>query len=107
RELALHRLTEIEAEARRRWPEIGRVALLHRVGVLAVGDVAVVVTVSAPHRGEAFEAARWCIDTVKATVPIWKRERWAGGDDWGTDAHPIRDVAAGAGPHGDRPGSGS
>ena len=50
------------------------------------------VVVSAPHRGEAFEAARWCIDTLKATVPIWKKEEWLGGSGWGTDAQPVGDL---------------
>jgi molybdopterin synthase catalytic subunit len=83
------RLAAIVADVRRRWPETGRVALLHRVGVLAVTDVSVVVAVSAPHRAQAFDAARYGIDTLKATVPIWKRETWDGGSDWGLDAHPL------------------
>jgi molybdopterin synthase catalytic subunit len=86
------RLAQVAAEARRRWPETGRLALLHRVGRLAVTDVSVVVVASAPHRGDAFDAARWCIDTLKETVPIWKRERWAGGEDWGTNAVPVSDA---------------
>ena len=45
---------------------------------------------SSPHRAEAFEAARFCIDTLKETVPIWKREHWEGGSDWGTGADPVR-----------------
>ena len=49
-----------------------------------------VVAVSAPHRAEAFEAARFGIDALKATVPIWKRERWAGGDEWGLEAQHAR-----------------
>jgi molybdopterin synthase catalytic subunit len=57
------------------------VAALHRTGVLAVGDVAVVVAASAAHRGEAFEAARRLIDDLKATVPIWKRQVFADGDE--------------------------
>ena len=67
-------LTVIAGDARSRWPELGRIVLLHRVGELAIGDSAVVVAVSAPHRGSAFEAARFCIDTLKETAPIWKRE---------------------------------
>jgi len=60
-----------------------RVAALHRVGELAVGDVAVVVAASAAHRGEAFEAARRLIDDLKAQVPIWKHQRFADGtDEW-------------------------
>jgi molybdopterin synthase catalytic subunit len=86
------RLEAIEAEARARWDDVGAVgavALLHRVGRLEVGEPSVVVVVSAPHRGEAFEAARFCIDTLKATVPIWKRERWDGGEAWGQCAHDL------------------
>ena len=97
REQVEPRLRAIAAEARRRWPSLGRIALLHREGALGVGETAVVVAVSAPHRDEAFEAARWAIDTLKATVPIWKRERWAGGDDWGTCVHDGAAVAAGVG----------
>jgi molybdopterin synthase catalytic subunit len=76
-------LTAVAEQARARWPELGRIALLHRVGELAIGDSAVVVAVSAPHRPEAFEAARFCIDTLKQTAPIWKREAFAGGVAWG------------------------
>lgn len=83
------RLERVAAGARDRWPELGRIALWHRIGRLDVGDTSVVVVVSAPHRGEAFEAARYCIDTLKATVPIWKRETWAGGSDWGLCAHDL------------------
>lgn len=67
-------LTVIADEARTRWPVLGRIVMLHRVGELAIGDSAVVVAVSAPHRAEAFEAARFCIDTLKEKAPIWKRE---------------------------------
>lgn len=67
-------LATIAAEARAKWPVLGRVAMLHRVGEVAVGESSVVVAVSAPHRQEAFEAARYCIDTLKETAPIWKRE---------------------------------
>ena len=76
-------------EIRTRWPEVGRIALLHRVGRLELAEVAVVVVVSSPHRPEAFAAARFAIDQLKATVPIWKKESWEGGQDWGTDATPI------------------
>lgn len=87
------RLSVIAAEARRRWPATGRLALLHRSGRLVVGETSVVVIASAPHREEAFAAARWCVDTLKATVPIWKRESWEGGDDWSTCAHPVAEVS--------------
>ena len=61
-------------------PVLG-VAALHRTGLLAVGDIAVVVAASAPHRGEAFEAARRLIDDLKREVPIWKRQVFADGDE--------------------------
>ena len=86
------KLTEIADAARGRWPDLGRIALLHRIGPLELEEAAVVVVVSAPHRGEAFEAGRWCIDTLKATVPIWKKERWAGGEDWGLAATELTEV---------------
>jgi molybdopterin synthase catalytic subunit len=94
-EHAVPRLVAIADEARVRWPEVGRIALLHRTGPLAIGESAVVVAVSAPHRAAAFEAARFCIDTLKRTVPIWKREVWAGGESWGLEAQHIVDVGAG------------
>ena len=81
------------AEIRTRWPEVGRIVLLHRVGRLELADVAVVVVVGSPHRPEAFAAARFAIDSLKASVPIWKKESWEGGEDWGTDAQPISEVA--------------
>jgi molybdopterin synthase catalytic subunit len=86
------RLAAIAAEARGRVPEVGRLVVLHRVGRLSVGEASVVVVASAPHRGEAFDAARFAIDTLKATVPIWKRETWADGADWGFGARPIDEV---------------
>jgi len=87
------RLTEIALEARRRWADIGRLAMVHRTGPLTVGEISVVVAVSTPHRAESFAATQWCIDTLKATVPIWKREIWEGGEDWGLCAHELSDVA--------------
>lgn len=92
-EQARPRMRAIVAEARAQWPEIGRVALIHAVGSVPVGQSAVVVAVSAPHRAEAFEAARFTIDALKATVPIWKRETWAGGADWGLEPQHLVDVS--------------
>jgi molybdopterin synthase catalytic subunit len=87
------RLAAVAAEARVRWAGVGRTVLLHRVGALAVGETSVVVVVSAPHRDEAFEAGRFCIDTLKATAPIWKKERWGEGESgWVNTATPIADV---------------
>jgi molybdopterin synthase catalytic subunit len=76
--MAEKKLAEIETEARRRWP-VGEIAIVHRLGRLAVGEVSVAVAVSCPHRAQAFEACRYAIDAVKELVPIWKRENWEDG----------------------------
>ena len=83
--MAEKKMAEIEREARARWP-VGEMALVHRTGRLAVGEVSVAVAVSCPHRGEAFEACRFAIDRLKEVVPIWKQENWADGrTEW---VHP-------------------
>ncbi len=92
------RLARVAAEARARWSGLGRVVLLHRIGPLAVTEAAVVVVASAPHRDEAFAAARFCIDTLKATVPIWKKEAWAAGESWGLEAQHLVEPERAAGP---------
>jgi molybdopterin synthase catalytic subunit len=71
--MAEKKMAEIEAEVRQRWP-VGEVAMVHRLGRLAVGDISVAVAVSSPHRGDAFDACRFAIDTLKELVPIWKKE---------------------------------
>ena len=93
-EQVVPRLAAVVTETRARWPQVGRIAILHRTGALELEEAAVVVAVSAPHREEAFAAARFAIDTTKATAPIWKRETWAGGVDWGTCAHDVSDADA-------------
>lgn len=95
------RLARIAAEARARWATVGRIAMLHRTGPLAVTEAAVVVGASAPHRDEAFAVARFCIDALKATVPIWKKETWEGGQSWGLEPQHVAEpehVAAEGGP---------
>lgn len=84
-EMAVAKLTELEAQARLRWPVI-EVAIAHRVGRIELGEISVVIAVSTPHRKDAFEACEWLMDTIKAEVPIWKKETWAdGGEEW---VHP-------------------
>lgn len=92
-EQVVPRLAAIAAEIRVRYPAVRRIALLHRVGDLQLEESSVLVVVSAPHRPEAFAAARFGIDSLKATVPIWKRERWEGGEDWGLAATEVTEVA--------------
>ena len=79
--MAEREMERIVAGARERWPEV-RLALCHRVGQLAIGDAAVMVAAAAPHRPEAFEACRFAIDTLKQTVPIWKKEFSDDGTYW-------------------------
>src|SRR3954471_15318069 len=81
---------DIVAELRRRWPDVERVVLWHRVGELQLSEASVLVVVSSPHRAAAFAAAEFAIDTLKESVPIWKQEHWAGGSDWAVEQHPIR-----------------
>lgn len=84
---AAERLAVLADEVTQKWPTVRAVWMAHRLGGLDIGEPSVVVGVSADHRDEAFAAARHGIDTLKATVPIWKQEHWAdGGDHWpGTD----------------------
>jgi molybdopterin synthase catalytic subunit len=86
-------MRDIAAEARRRWPDVERIALLHRVGELTLSETSVIVAVSAPHRRAAFDAASFAIDTLKKSVPIWKQEHWSDGSDWATEQHSIRPVS--------------
>ena len=74
------------------YPEVERLALLHRLGHLELSEASVLVVASSPHRAEAFEAARFAIDTLKETVPIWKQEHWDGGTAWSEAAHDVRPV---------------
>jgi molybdopterin synthase catalytic subunit len=71
--MAEKKLAEIEAEIKGKWP-VDKLAMIHRLGRLAVGEVSVAIAVSCPHRAEAFEACEYAIDTIKQLVPIWKKE---------------------------------
>lgn len=74
-------MTKIAATLAERWGTRS-VAMVHRVGRLEIGECSVVVVVACPHRAEAFEACRYAIDTLKATVPIWKKEVAEDGEEW-------------------------
>lgn len=93
-EQVVPKLREIAAETRSRWPSVGRLVLLHRTGRLELGESSVLVVASAPHRPEAFAAARFAIDALKASAPIWKHEVWSDGADWGTGASEPVDVTS-------------
>jgi len=74
-------LAGIGQEAEERWPGV-QLAIVHRVGVLVPGEVAVTIAAAAPHRAEAFEACRFAIERLKTDAPIWKREAYTDGESW-------------------------
>lgn len=84
--MAVSEIEKIVVQAMAQWP-LHRVVVHHRTGVLQVGEVAVVIAVSAAHRDAAFTACRYIIDTLKQTVPIWKKEVFEDGEVW-VAAHP-------------------
>ena len=84
--MALKKMQEIAEKARTRW-QTDQIAIYHRVGVLGLGETAVVIAVSTPHRKAAFEACEFLIDTLKQVVPIWKKEIYQDGEIW-VAAHP-------------------
>jgi len=82
RPMAEAKMREIGRTIRARWAGVRRVAMLHRVGRLEIGEASVLIAVSAAHRREAFEACQYAIDTLKQTVPIWKKEHFEDGEVW-------------------------
>ncbi|HVF01252.1 MAG TPA: molybdenum cofactor biosynthesis protein MoaE [Rubrobacteraceae bacterium] len=81
RPMADRKLEEIGAEIRERW-EVGHVAIVHRLGLVAPGEASVAIVVATPRRGPAFEASRYAIERIKEIVPIRKREVWSDGYVW-------------------------
>jgi molybdopterin synthase catalytic subunit len=84
--MAIAELEKIMKQAMEKWP-VQKVLIHHRTGVLQVGEVPVIIAVSAAHRAAAFDACRYIIDTLKQTVPIWKKEVFEDGEVW-VAAHP-------------------
>jgi molybdopterin synthase catalytic subunit len=81
-------LAQVGSEIRERWPSIRQVAIVHRIGRLEIGETVTVIAVSAAHRPEVFDALRYAIDRLKEIVPIWKKEVWADGEAWKSEAAP-------------------
>ena len=92
REMALNQMNALAAEAVTRFG-VREVALLHRLGRLHVGETSVLIAVASAHRGAAFDACRWLIDTLKQQVPIWKRETFVDGTVW-ADGEPFPEHVA-------------
>lgn len=84
--MAIAEMEKIAEQAIERF-DVQKIALHHCTGVLKIGETAVIIAVSAPHRAAAFDACRYCIDTLKETVPIWKKEIFEDGEVW-VAAHP-------------------
>ena len=84
--MALKETEKIAAQAFEKWP-VQKLLVHHRVGILEVGEIPVIIAVSCAHRDAAFEACRFVIDTLKQTVPIWKKEVFEDGETW-VAAHP-------------------
>ena len=91
-EMAERKLREVADEVRARWPVTG-IGILHRTGRLQIGEVSLLVAVSAAHRREAFEACHHAVDRIKQIVPIWKKEIWEDGEGEWVAGHQV-DVAA-------------
>ena len=90
--MALTKMREIAAELHEKY-RIHRVAIVHRLGRLEIGETSVFIAVSAPHRAAAFDACRFAIDTLKRTVPIWKKEYFEDGAVWAEGELPPAPVA--------------
>lgn len=88
-EYAVPKMHDVVEEMRRRWPDVRHVALLHRTGAVPLSEAAVIVGVSSPHRDAAFAAARYGIDALKATVPLWKVEHGVDGTSHGPNAQHL------------------
>ncbi len=85
-EMAEATLRQIGDEIRQRWTSIREVAIVHRVGRLEIGEVSVVIALSAAHRPEVFDAVHYAIDRLKEISPIWKKEVWTDGAEWRSEA---------------------
>ena len=85
-EMALAEFAKIAGEVRERFPNV-RLGIVHRIGALAIGEIAVAVCAAAPHRGDAFDACEYAIDELKTRAPIWKKERYTDGSgEWVANA---------------------
>jgi len=80
--MAVSKMREIVATMRLRWPDLTRIAMIHRIGRLEIGESSVMIAVSSPHRRQPFEAGQFAIDTLKETVPVWKKEYFEDGEIW-------------------------
>lgn len=80
-EMATATMRQIGDEIRQRWP-VDRIAMVHRIGRLTIGEASIAIAIASPHRREALEACAYAIERVKEIVPIWKKEAWTDGAEW-------------------------
>jgi MoaE-MoaD fusion protein len=96
--MAVAKMREIGGEIRARWP-VDRIAMVHRVGRLIVGEASVAIAIASPHRQEALQACAYAIERLKEIVPVWKKEVWADGSEWiGSTVDEYRERRAIQGP---------
>lgn len=86
--MAISELAKIERSTRSLW-QVEEISIIHRLGMQHIGDISVAIAVSCAHRVEAFEACRFIIDSIKKTVPIWKKEYGVNGSEWVDGAVPV------------------
>ena len=91
--MAVREMRRIGSEVRERWPDVAQIGIVHRFGELNVSESSVVIVVTSPHRRVAFEACRFAIDLLKQTVPIWKKEVFADGEEWVEGQDPFKSIA--------------
>lgn len=90
--MAIAVFQQIAQQIRQRWPTVTGVVIHHRIGTLGIGEISVLVAIGCPHRGEAFAACQYAIDTLKHQAPIWKKEHWQDGSSgWVSIADCERD----------------
>lgn len=84
--MAVKQMHQLCAGIRSRWPGVSKCAILHRTGVVGIGEASVLIAVSSPHRRESLEAVAWCIDELKRVLCVWKKEHYADGSVWKQNA---------------------
>jgi molybdopterin synthase catalytic subunit len=89
--MAVREMQRIGREIREKWPQIAGIGMIHRFGEMQISESSIVIVVTSPHRKAAFEACQYAIDTLKKTVPIWKKEIFADGEEWVEGSRPASD----------------
>ena len=86
--MAVREMRRIGDEIRTKWPQIDGIGMIHRFGEMQISESSIVIVITSPHRKAAFEACQYAIDTLKKTVPIWKKEIFLDGEEWVEGSRP-------------------